>query len=167
MPLIDAFITIDTLTPTVLAFGQLFNRAITATAKLSAVKVAPQIRQLAEAPRPVVYPIQWRSVKQRRAFFATRGFGKGIPYQRTGKTAAAWNVEVEAVDNVTVVAISNAVPSAEYVYGRVNDPRYQQPFHINTGWATANDIVTVGQELMVADMRSQLAPAFANLLKVG
>jgi hypothetical protein len=33
---------------------------------------------------PVSYPIQWDSERQKRAYFATGGFGSGIPYQRTG-----------------------------------------------------------------------------------
>ena len=35
------------------------------------------------APEPT-YPIQWDSERQRRAFFATDGFGRGIPTERTG-----------------------------------------------------------------------------------
>lgn len=31
----------------------------------------------------IEYPVHWDSKKQRRAFFATDGFGAGIPTQRT------------------------------------------------------------------------------------
>ena len=161
MALVDGFFEINTLTPTVLAFGQTFPRAITAVAKASEVKVAPQIRELAQAPRGVVYPIRWKSVKQRRAFFATNGFGKGIPYRRTGTIARSWQIEAETIDNVTVVAISNPAEGAQFVYGRVDNASYQQPFHIVTGWPSANDVVRVGQELLIDDMRPQLAPAVA------
>lgn len=41
----------------------------------------------------ITYPIQWDSQKQRKAFFATNGFGKGIPYQRTFGSASAWQVQ--------------------------------------------------------------------------
>lgn len=44
--------------------------------------------------KPITYPVQWDSERQRRAFFATGGFGKGIPYQRTGGYIAAWKHEV-------------------------------------------------------------------------
>jgi hypothetical protein len=36
------------------------------------------------------YPIQWDSKKQKRAFFATKGFGGGIPHKRRGAYIAAW-----------------------------------------------------------------------------
>jgi hypothetical protein len=36
-----------------------------------------------EEGKPVTYPINWDSEKQKRAYFATDGFGAGIPYQRT------------------------------------------------------------------------------------
>ncbi len=166
MALVDGFFTVDTLTPTVQAFGQAFPRALTATAKVAAVKVAPKIRVLAQAPRAVVYPIRWRSVKQRRAFFASNGFGKGIPYQRTGTAAASWEIEVTQVDNATLVAISNPVDYSQFVYGRVGDTAYQQPFHRITGYASADDIVTVGRDLMVEEITAQLAPAIGRLLEV-
>jgi hypothetical protein len=41
------------------------------------------MEQLKEAGKPVTYPIQWDSERQKRAYFATNGFGAGIPYQRT------------------------------------------------------------------------------------
>lgn len=39
--------------------------------------------RLSQEGKPVRYPIDWDSERQRRAFFATNGFGKGIPYRRT------------------------------------------------------------------------------------
>lgn len=39
---------------------------------------------------PVTHPIEWDSEKQRRAFFATDGFGKGIPYVRRGAYAQGY-----------------------------------------------------------------------------
>jgi len=43
--------------------------------------------------QPVTYPVQWDSERQRRAFFATKGFGKGIPYKRTFASSSAWQVK--------------------------------------------------------------------------
>lgn len=43
--------------------------------------------------KPVRYPINWDSERQRRAFFATNGFGRGIPYQRTNAYRFGWKVE--------------------------------------------------------------------------
>jgi hypothetical protein len=41
---------------------------------------------------PVTYPVKWDSDKQRKAFFATNGFGKGIPYVRTNQYVNGWQV---------------------------------------------------------------------------
>ena len=40
----------------------------------------------------ISYPVNWDSEKQQRAFFATNGFGHGIPYVRTNAMANAWSV---------------------------------------------------------------------------
>ena len=37
-------------------------------------------------------PNSWDSDKQRKAFFATNGFGKGIPTERTGNYINGWSV---------------------------------------------------------------------------
>lgn len=44
------------------------------------------------APRPT-YPIDWDSEKQRRAYFATDGFGGGIPHARTNAMPQGWKLE--------------------------------------------------------------------------
>jgi hypothetical protein len=44
----------------------------------------------------ITYPVNWDSAKQRRAWFATNGFGKGIPYQRTFGSASTWQVQTFA-----------------------------------------------------------------------
>jgi hypothetical protein len=44
---------------------------------------------------PVSYPIQWDSETQKRAYFATGGFGAGIPYQRTGGYEMGGSVEAK------------------------------------------------------------------------
>ena len=49
--------------------------------------------RMSEPGQPVTYPIQWDSEKQRRAFFATDGFGEGIPYQRKGVYERSYAVE--------------------------------------------------------------------------
>lgn len=44
-----------------------------------------------EGKKPT-YPIQWDSEKQRRAFFASKGFGGGIPHVRTKTYIRAWTL---------------------------------------------------------------------------
>jgi hypothetical protein len=50
-------------------------------------------KRIAVEGKPVRHPIQWDSERQRRAFFATNGFGQGIPYQRTGRMIAGIKTE--------------------------------------------------------------------------
>lgn len=87
-------------------------------------------------PGPVKYPIQWTSEKQRKAFFATDGFGKGIPYRRTGQLPADWRVELAVHGGGASVSIVNRNPAAPFVYGR-----WKQQFHTNTGWPDARPII--------------------------
>lgn len=48
--------------------------------------------KMQEEGSPVTYPIHWDSPKQQRAYFATDGFGEGIPYRRKGEYQQAWKV---------------------------------------------------------------------------
>ncbi len=43
-------------------------------------------------PRPS-WPIQWDSPRQRIAFFASEGFGGGIPHTRTDQYVDSWQLE--------------------------------------------------------------------------
>lgn len=57
-------------------------------------------------PRKPGMKIRWTSEKQRRAYFATDGFGGGIPYTRTGKLAAGWSVKVDVQDRTGAIRMS-------------------------------------------------------------
>lgn len=104
-------------------------------------EIAPEaLNELSTEPGKVKYPIEWTSERQRRAFFATDGFGSGIPYQRTGKLAEMWVIEVRG--NALVIENKSAI--AKYVYGSLAQNRnaalrFQQGFHANTGWQAATD----------------------------
>lgn len=65
-----------------------------------------------EGKRPT-YPIQWDSAKQRRAFFATDGFGRGIPTKRTGQYTGAW----KAIRIQDGAEVSNPLAHARYIGG--------------------------------------------------
>lgn len=52
-------------------------------------------RRMAEPGKPVQYPIDWDSPKQRAAYFASDGFGHGIPYHRIGAYESSWTVEMQ------------------------------------------------------------------------
>ncbi len=69
--------------------------------------------KLKEEGRPSTSPVQWDSERQRRAFFATNGFGGGIPHRRTGEYQDGW--KIEPLDNR--VRLYNDTPGAVHVSG--------------------------------------------------
>lgn len=88
------------------------------------------IPQLQEEPGPVVYPIMWTSERQRKAFFATDGFGAGIPTRRAGRTRMGWMlVGLVTEQGAGSLAVENNEYAAQFVYFP-----HQQQFHANTGW---------------------------------
>lgn len=52
--------------------------------------------RMMEEGRPVTYPVRWDSERQRRAYFASNGFGRGIPYRRTHRYRFGWREEIHA-----------------------------------------------------------------------
>jgi hypothetical protein len=70
-------------------------------------------------------PYKWQSDKQRRAYFASNGFGSGIPYSRTNKLRDNWTQSVD--------------PYRKTLFNRLNYARYvmggdQQRGHKADGW---------------------------------
>lgn len=98
-----------------------------------------------EPPKPN-YPLRWKSKKQRAAFFATNGFGKGIPYRRTGEMSKRWETVFVASPSGGDIFVQNNSPYVDYVQG-LN----QQPFHIDTGWVYAPPIIAEA-DIVVTDM---------------
>lgn len=80
-------------------------------------------------------PYEWQSEKQRRAYFATDGFGGGIPYRRTGSLSDGWSFS-EQDSNWTMVKLENPVSYGQFVQG-VNIQRG----HIADGWRKYGDII--------------------------
>ena len=79
----------------------------------------------------------WQTAKQKRAYFATDGFGHGIPYRRTGGLAHAWKVKtIFTADGGEIVA-SNDNPAVDYVQGD-----RAQRMHLASGWPQAAPIYT-------------------------
>lgn len=94
------------------------------------------------------YPIRWKSEKQRRAFFASDGFGGGIPSTRTGKLLASYDVVVIDTNGGGVLSITNSDPKARFVVG--DDV---QPFHIDTGYVQIADAATDAREEAIVILR--------------
>lgn len=101
------------------------------------------LAELRDTPPNVKYPIDWTSERQRRAFFATDGFGRGIPTRRTGKVQAGWIVITDNSNGTFIVRVMNDVSYSRWVYGSLakTGQQYQQRFHKNTGWQPANETV--------------------------
>jgi hypothetical protein len=90
-------------------------------------------RYLRKEPAAVHYPIEWTSDKQRKAFFATDGFGGGIPTKRTHDLVHDWHVLVAIENALIAISVYNGSDEARYVYGD-DTGEHQQWFHQNTGW---------------------------------
>lgn len=109
-------------------------------------------------PAPVFRPIQWKSEKQRRAFFATDGFGGGIPTRRTGKVLSwvlVWDKETQSVK------LYNPIEYSKFVFGGFGVRQYQQPFHRNTGYPLAIKV----RDRLFAQAETYLANVFAETLE--
>jgi hypothetical protein len=63
--------------------------------------------------KTITYPVKWDTPKQRKAFFATDGWGRGIPTGRTGTYAEGW--EIVRLDNG--YRIENRTPYAKHISG--------------------------------------------------
>ena len=110
--------------------------------------VAPHaLDELRHTPPAVQYPIEWTSERQRRAFFATNGFGRGIPTKRTGKLGNGWRIIGKSVNGKYQLIISNPVSYLPYVVGSINFRSARQAiqpmqrFHRNTGWQPVQNTV--------------------------
>ena len=79
-------------------------------------------------------PYQWQSEKQRRAYFATNGFGGGIPYRRTGTLKNSW--EVKETRGGYQNQIVNTSPYSQFVQG--DD---QQRGHAADKWRQYGEII--------------------------
>ena len=77
---------------------------------------------LAQYPVRPTYPIHWDSDLQRRALFASQGFGAGIPTERTGGIPGSWTARqwlAKSIAGSTVYgSVSSNVPGIPYVQDR-------------------------------------------------
>lgn len=83
------------------------------------------------------YPINWDSEKQRRAYFATDGFGKGIPYGRTGRYQRGWMVERAGANGYRIL---NTWDKSRYLSGYATDGSGQSAIH-RSRYPLLNDVV--------------------------
>jgi hypothetical protein len=90
---------------------------------------------LTRAPLPVSSPFEFASLLSQQAFFASDGFGQGIPTKRRDPGVEdAWQVRVDRRRNDGFMSIFNDDPAAIYVFGA-----WQSPGHKKTGWGEGFD----------------------------
>lgn len=96
-----------------------------------------QSEPFGRTPGPVALPVQWTPVPglaYRNAYFASNGFGQGIPYQRTGRLQASWEQEAVQLTNGVELVTRNTASYAERVLGAFASAEPQWPMFGNTGW---------------------------------
>ncbi len=149
--------------PNATKMQRVFNRAVLGISKIAVQAAKPTLDAAAQAPSGVARPIQWTSDKQRKAFFATNGFGNGIPYRRTGLVNRSWELlAVERGDGQVEIVLLNTAAYASFVYGTFNNnDRYQQGFHRNSGWQRARTI----RAQTTAAVRKEIRVLFTDTLK--
>lgn len=142
--LVDVKLTIATPIADTKTARRRYVSTLKATLKSAVKRTQKTVNQrLKSPPGPVKYPIAWTSDRQRRAFFATNGFGRGIPTRRSGAVQRGWTYtsDVNAEDLTGEITLDNRVPYAKYVYGDfAADYAPQQRFHAVTGWERANKV---------------------------
>lgn len=109
------------------------------------------LRNVDVIPGPPRYPIRWKSERQKRAFFASNGFGRGIPTGRVsepGGVLGGYDVELQAavggVEAEGQLTLINHYPGAAYIIGE-----FQQPFHADTGWVQVDTVQAQNETLAV------------------
>jgi hypothetical protein len=102
-------------------------------------------------------PFDWSSDKQRRAFFATDGFGGGIPTVRTYALAqdGAFSVNEASL----WIEYSNTAPYSKYVI----HPTFQIVGHIHRGWKPVNKFVVAKSGEIAKVFESAAVAAWKSL----
>lgn len=111
------------------------------------------VGELQQPGDPITYPVHWDSERQRRAFFATDGFGRGIPTKRTGAYQEGWHVTKTGSGTARAYTVSNPVKYARYVGGAA----YGKQSNIHAGrWKVARDIIRAHAEAMLTKVRADV-----------
>jgi len=92
---------------------------------------AVAIRKVMKEPGPApTYPIKWDSIKQRKAFFASDGFGHGIPTKRTGEYQKNWKViAVQGSPADVGYDVGNPLAHSKYIGGTARSTKRQSNIH--------------------------------------
>lgn len=110
-------------------------------------------------PPPPTYPLVWTSERQRRAFFASNGFGRGIPTTRSHEMVNAWHLLVVFSGNrLTEIAIENNDPTHDFVTGR-----NRQRMHVITGWYDEFTLIDRSRRILTSKVETALIKGFYSI----
>lgn len=104
-------------------------------------------------------PFVWSSEKQRRAFFASDGFGRGIPTKRTYELANSGGFTVEKKFQSLYIVYQNTAPYFKWVQGQFS----QIIGHIIRGWKPANRFVVDANPIIMERFRDGIRKAWAEM----
>ncbi|NJL71168.1 MAG: hypothetical protein HC888_05890 [Candidatus Competibacteraceae bacterium] len=101
---------------------------------------------LSKEPQSPQRSIEWTSKRQRQAYFASNGFGGGIPYRRRQQVSGKWQLRQNQTPDGLVSYVENTSPSAKFLYGTLTQKiaqakKPQQRFHSITGWILASPVL--------------------------
>lgn len=105
-------------------------------------------------PQKSSAPFVWSSEKQRRAYFATNGFGGGIPYQRTMMLYEMGKFTVNPKS--FWVEYSNSMPYYKWVI----HPTYQIIGHKIRRWPLITRFTTAQSSKVVSDFKKAAVSAW-------
>lgn len=115
--------------------------------------------ELRKPGEPVTYPIKWDSERQRRAFFASDGFGRGIPARRTGNYNARYRI-IRADNGYT---IENTARYGRYVGGSAYGTG-QSRIHAGR-WLLMRDVVEAQVEELPQEIAAEIEMVARRLPK--
>lgn len=113
------------------------------------------LKPLRKEPRGPSYPLRWQSERQRKAYFASNGFGHGIPYRRSNELVNKWALGVVYEDQqIPSITITNPVKYRKFVTGR-----YQQRMHAGR-WYKEEDKFTEARVVLASEVETDLIRLF-------
>lgn len=142
-------------------FQNRYNRLVDGLGRQIAKDIQPIVQEAFAPLGAMRYPVDWQSERQRRAYWASDGFGGGIPTRRTGKHQAAWKFIYHSDGNGSGHwELSNDIPESRFIYG-ANRPqgKYRQRM-FNGVWPTS----TSGRDKVFSAVRPMIKTRYAESL---
>lgn len=120
--------------------------ALTATAYNRATRRLRKqlLDRLRNEPGKPVYPLAWKSERQRTFVMAKLRESGALPYKRTGTLLNGYRVELIANEDGGILQVTNKVPYARFVIGDE-----AQPFHLQTKWPQLATTVSEFEQMAI------------------